>query len=115
VDYLRGQESAIQYLESREQRLQVCALTVAELYAGVRPGRELASLETFLRAFTIIPVDREIAVKSGAFRSKFGKSHGVGLADAVIAATAACTGAVLVTLNNKHFPMLSEVQVPYKK
>jgi predicted nucleic acid-binding protein len=49
------------------------------------------------------------------FRRDYGKSHGVGLADALIAASAEMRGAVLVTLNRKHFPMLPTVIVPYQK
>jgi predicted nucleic acid-binding protein len=43
------------------------------------------------------------------------KSHNVGLADALIAATAESRQAALVTLNIKHFPMLANVVVPYQK
>jgi predicted nucleic acid-binding protein len=42
-------------------------------------------------------------------------SHGTGLADALIAASAEAAGATLVTLNRRHFPMLAEVLVPYAK
>jgi predicted nucleic acid-binding protein len=39
----------------------------------------------------------------------------VGLADALIAATATQRQVPLVTLNRKHFPMLQDVIVPYHK
>ena len=55
------------------------------------------------------------AVRGGLFRRDYGKSHGVGLADALIAATAELAQATLVTLNAKHFPMLPTVLVPYQK
>jgi predicted nucleic acid-binding protein len=54
-------------------------------------------------------------IRRGLWRRDFGPSHGVGLADAVIAATAAEKGATLVTTNRKHFPMLTSVLVPYRK
>ena len=41
--------------------------------------------------------------------------HEVGLADAVIAATAESLGAELKTLNVKHFPMLKGLKPPYVK
>jgi len=71
-------------------------------------------LTQFLGAFEIIPLDAEIAQKGGLYRRDYGPSHGVGLADALIAATAELQQARLVTLNAKHFPML-EVLVPYPK
>lgn len=72
-------------------------------------------LESFLKAFRIISVDESIAQMGGLFRRDFGKSNGVGLADAMIAATSHLHNARLVTLNIKHFPMLKNVFVPYTK
>jgi predicted nucleic acid-binding protein len=114
VDYLRDREEAATYLESHAESLLVSAMTVAELYAGVREGAERSRLVKFLAAMEIIPVDAAIAQKGGLYRRDYGPSHGVGLADALIAATATIHQARLVTLNARHFPML-EVEVPYSK
>lgn len=115
VDYLRGAEPAIAFLESENSTLMVSTVTVAELFAGVREGRERTSLSAFLGAFEVVPVTRAIAEKGGLFRRDFGKSQGTGLADALIAATAEEEGARLATLNIRHFPMLADVFVPYAK
>jgi predicted nucleic acid-binding protein len=115
VDYLRGQPKAVEYLEGREEAMVVSSITVAELFAGVREGRERTALSTFLSAFETIPVDTGIAERGGLYRRDYGRSHNTGLADALIAATAEQVRAPLVTLNRKHFPMLSNVQVPYTK
>ena len=45
----------------------------------------------------------------------YGKSHNTGLADAIIAASAEIRQAHLVTFNRKHFPMLTNLIVPYPK
>jgi predicted nucleic acid-binding protein len=42
-------------------------------------------------------------------------SHGCGLADCLVAATAQLHGLTLATLNSKHLPMLQDVRVPYQK
>jgi predicted nucleic acid-binding protein len=115
VDYLRGQPKAVEYLEGREEEMVVSSITVAELFAGVREGRERTALSTFLSAFETIPVDTGIAERGGLYRRDYGRSHNTGLADALIAATAEQVRAPLITLNRKHFPMLSNVQVPYTK
>jgi predicted nucleic acid-binding protein len=115
IDYLRGQPDAVTYLENLTDPLFVSAVTVAELYAGVREGVERAALETFLATFVVIPVDDAIARQGGLYRRDFGKSHGTGLADALIAATAELRHATLVPLNKKHFPMVATVLVPYHK
>jgi predicted nucleic acid-binding protein len=115
IDYLRGQAQAVAYLEGRAETLLVSAITVAELFAGVREGKERTSLSAFLSAFEVVAVDAVIAERGGLFRRDYGRSHSTGLADALIAATAEHVRAHLVTLNRRHFPMLSEVHVPYSK
>jgi predicted nucleic acid-binding protein len=64
-------------------------------------------------AFTIVPVDKTIARSAGLIRRQFGRSHGVGLADALIAATAQAAVSVLVTFNLRHFPMVEAKRAPY--
>ena len=115
IDYLRGQAAAVSYLESLIEPLLISAITVAELYAGVREGTERQALESFVTAFHVVMIDQMIAEQGGLHRRDYGKSHNVGLADALIAATAEVRGATLVTLNRKHFPMLAAVTVPYTK
>ncbi|MEC4818108.1 MAG: type II toxin-antitoxin system VapC family toxin [Scytonema sp. PMC 1069.18] len=115
IDYLRGKTPAIQYLENLTESLLVSSITIAELYAGVREGKERKALDEFVRAFEVVPVNDEIAIKGGLYRRDYFKSHNLGLADAIIAATSEMKNAYLVTLNQKHFPMLINVIVPYQK
>ena len=115
IDYLRDRPEAVSYLESLTEPLMVSAVTIAELYAGVRDGAERRALDIFIQAFEIVAVDVEVAVKGGLYRRDYSKSHNTGLADALIAATAEIRNAELVTLNKKHFPMLANVIVPYQK
>jgi predicted nucleic acid-binding protein len=93
----------------------VSAVTVVELYAGVRDGRERDELEQFISRSHIAEVDTQIAERGGLIFRQYRKSHGIGFADSIIAATAEIERAVLVTLNNRHFPMLNDVIVPYVK
>ncbi len=115
VDYLREFPPAVEYLESLEEDLCTSSIVVAELYGGVREGKERQSLDSLLSVFEIKPIDADLAERGGILRRDFAPKHGTGLADALIAATAQQCGAELVTLNAKHFPMLQNVVVPYKK
>lgn len=115
IDYLRGRDESVTYVEGLAAQFYISTITVAELYAGVREGTERVKLDAFIGAFAIVPVEREIAVKGGLYRRDYGKSHKIGLADALIAATAEHKQATLVTLNKKHFPMLKDALVPYQK
>jgi len=115
IDYLRGRPDAVSYLEQLTHSPLISVVTVAELYSGVREGGERKDLGHFISSFELVSIDEDTAVKGGLYRRDYGKSHGVGLADALIAATAATRFATLVTLNKKHFPMLTSIIVPYVK
>ena len=115
IDYLRGRVEAIEFLEAHVYNLNASAVTVAELYQGVREGIERAKLATTLSAITILPLTEEIAEQAGLIRRQYKASMGCGLADCMIAATALRHQLMLATLNAKHFAMLERVQVPYVK
>ncbi|MFO7559580.1 MAG: type II toxin-antitoxin system VapC family toxin [Desulfobacterales bacterium] len=91
------------------------SIVVAELFAGVKEGSEQTVLESFISLFRVIPVTSEIATVGGFFKRDYGKSHGVGLADAIIAATSQVENAELKTLNPKHYPMIIKLIPAYKK
>jgi predicted nucleic acid-binding protein len=115
IDYLRDRADAVAYLDNLTNEQLLSVVTVAELYSGVRDGDERTALDAFIGAFEVVPIETAIAVQGGLFRRDYFKSHNVGLADALIAATAVVRQANVVTLNKKHFPMLRQVVVPYKK
>ncbi|MCK5231067.1 MAG: type II toxin-antitoxin system VapC family toxin, partial [Desulfobulbaceae bacterium] len=83
--------------------------------AGVKGEEEFSVLENFVSLFRIIPVTSEIAKTGGLYKNDYGKSHGVGLADAIIAATCIIENAELKTLNVKHYPMIKGLRSTYKK
>jgi predicted nucleic acid-binding protein len=113
IDYLREKTEALAFLEGLTQTALISSLTVAELYAGVRDGKERQQMEAFLGAFEVVPVTEAIAQQGGLYRREYGPSHGTDLIDALIAAATQEKKARLVTLNDRHFPMLSRVLVPY--
>ena len=114
IDYLRGREQAVEYLESLDGAAHVSAITVAELYSGVRDSEQEA-LERFLSAFEVVTVGREVARSAGLCRKTYGPAHGTGLADAIVAMSAKAVGAALVTLNRRHYPMVEDLVVPYAR
>lgn len=114
IEYLRGREQAIKYLESLEGTLHVSAITVAELYSGVRDNEQEA-LAQFLSAFDVVAVDHALAQDAGLCRKSHKPAHGTGLADAIVAMSAKAAGAVLVTFNERHYPMVDDLAVPYRR
>lgn len=91
------------------------SIVVAELYAGVKGDAEQTTIENFVSLFRVIPVSVEIAKAGGLYKRDYGKSHGVGLADAILAATAEVENAELRTLNMKHYPMIKGLSPAYNK
>ncbi len=104
----------MEYLEGLHADLYVSVISVAELFAGVRDEEEEASLKQFLLTFTVLPVTQKVAQLGGLYRREYRASHGTGIADALIAATAEDSGAGLVSFNRRHFPMV-EITVPYER
>ena len=66
-----------------------------------------------MTAFEVVPVTEAMARQRGLYRREYGPSHGTDLIDAIIAAATREKKARLVTVNDRHFPMLSRVLVPY--
>jgi predicted nucleic acid-binding protein len=115
VDFFRGHSKAVALVNARSSRIILSSIVVAELYAGVRGDSEEAALENFISLFRIVPVNAEIARAGGLYKRDYVKSHGIGLADAILAATAEAENAELKTLNTKHYPMLKGLRPAYKK
>ena len=118
IDFLRGHEQAVSFVNLESDRIIVSSIVVAELYAGARGGEndtEQSTLERFLSLFRIVHVTAVIARLGGLYKRDYGRSHGVSLADAVVAATATLENAELKTLNVKHYPMFNAIQPAYRK
>jgi predicted nucleic acid-binding protein len=115
IDFLRGHAKAIALVRSCENRLILSAVVVSELYAGVRGTKEETVLDEFIALFGTLPVNAEIARAGGLLKRDFGRSHGVGLADALVAATVLSENAELKTLNVRHYPMIKGLRAAYTK
>jgi len=115
VDYLRGHEKAVSLVKKQAGRIILSSIVVAELYAGVKGNAEQATLDDVVSLFRVVPVTADIARAGGLLKRDFGKSHGVGLADAVLAATAQVENAELSTLNIRHYPMVPGLKPAYVK
>ena len=115
VDFFRGHEKAVSFIRKYDSNIILSAMVVAELYAGVKGESEEAVLGEFVSLFRVVPVTAEIARSAGLYKRDYGRSHGVGLADAVLAATARAENAELKTLNTKHYPMLGDLRPVYRK
>jgi predicted nucleic acid-binding protein len=102
----RNREIVSQWLElsSSDAAVLYCPLSVAELWAGALPA-EHKLLDRLFSALACTPIDAAAGKVAGGYVRKYGKSHAVEVADALIAACAVASGAQLWTRNRKHYPM----------
>ena len=107
IDVLRGRAhtvAALREIEADGIATYCCAISWAEIFAGVRPGEE-ARAEGFFDARGEITIDAMSGRRAGVYLSRYARSHGVEIADALVAAAASTAGLHLWTLNVRHYPM----------
>ena len=106
IDFLRRRDYAQKLLENwaKEGLLAISTLTHLEIYQGMKAGEERAT-NAFLDGLISVVVDIPIARRAGAMLGDLrSKGLTIGIADAIIAATALQFGAPLLTNNVEHYP-----------
>lgn len=109
---LRGNAKAISAIEGLETRL-ISQITRMELILGCRDKNEITLLKRFFAdgGFRVIPLSQEIGNRADLYLEEKHLAHGIGLPDALIAASASLLGQTLFTVNAKHFRCISELQL----
>ena len=107
IEVLRGRKAivaALSELEARGVATFTCGVAIAEIFAGLRAGEEAAT-ESFFHARGDVVIDGTTGRRAGSYLARYARSHGIEIADALVAAAAATTGLRLWTLDRKHYPM----------
>ena len=108
IDALKERRKRLSYLDklgATGTRFSISAISVGEVYGGIRVGEETRTA-TLLSTFDVLAVDEQIARLAGLLRSSYArKGLTLGLADMMIAATAIEYRLPLLTDNRRHFPM----------
>lgn len=107
IENFRGNEtifSRIKDLKNEKALFYISPVSIAEVYAGIRSKEEEMFYE-FFNSLSCLPIDQTIAVKAGEYLRLYSKSHGLEIADAMIAAVSFHNKARLFTLNKRHYPM----------
>jgi predicted nucleic acid-binding protein len=108
IEVLRGRDAGVvsrwNELSVSDAAVLYSPVSVAELRAGARPNEE-GALDNLFAALTCVPIDKEAGRQAGMYLQRYRKSHGVEIADALIAASAVASRADLWTRNRKHYPM----------
>ena len=108
INYSKGREPAtsrIQQLIDQGDDLGVCAINVAEFFAGIAPA-DRPYWTTVFSTFTYWELSAAVAQRAGELRYDFARQGQIlSTSDTLIAAVAMSEGATLVTGNAKHYPM----------
>ncbi len=113
IDVGRGDEMAIAYLESLEKGkvLAVSAVTYMELIVGCKNKREQQAVKRFMKRFEVIALTEAITEKAVEMLLEYRLSHGLLIADALIAATAIERNVPLVSKNQRDYRFIDELKL----
>lgn len=108
IALLRGNDPAVtaasDALDAAEVPTYCTAVSWAEVFAGIRKGEEPLA-EDFFDMRGEVVIDARAGRQAGAYLARYRRSHGMEIADALIAAAASTNGFQLWTRNKRHFPM----------
>jgi predicted nucleic acid-binding protein len=116
IDVARGDGDAINCLLGLEKTsvLAVSAVTHLELIVGCRNKTELKDLEKFLNRYQILKITDQISDRAGDLLKQYFLSHGLLIADGLIAATALVHNEVFVSKNQRDFHFIAGLNLlPY--
>jgi len=114
IEILRGNAkttSWLRKLRASGSAIRYSPVSRAEIRAGARI-KERAKISALFESFAVLPVEASTGDIAGDQLSRFARSRGVQLGDALIAASALEHGEDLATFNAKHFPGLKGILTP---
>ena len=101
--------------DTDDPRLSV--VSYLELLQGARDSAEVRAIKNYLTdiGFRTIPLSENIGHRAAMYREEYALRAGLGVVDALIAATASETNMPLATGNRKHFRPIHELDiVPFR-
>lgn len=116
IDVARGDADAINCLLRLEKTsaLAISVVSQMELTIGCRNKKELKDLEKFLDRYQILKLTEQISDRAVALLAQYFLSHGLLIADGLIAATALVHDGALVTKNQRDFRFIKGLNLlPY--
>jgi predicted nucleic acid-binding protein len=117
IDVARGEADAINCLLRLEQTsaLAISAVSQMELIVGCRTKKELKDLEKFLNRYQILKITDRISDRAVDLLTQYFTSHGLLIADGLIAATALIHNEAFITKKNQRdFRFIADLNLlPY--
>ena len=116
IDVARGEADAINCLLHLEKTstLAISAVSQMELIVGCQNKRELKDLEKFLDRYQILRITEQISDRAVGLLKRYFLSHGLLIADGLIAATALVHDEAFITENQRDFRFIAGLNLlPY--
>lgn len=113
IDITHQDATAIARLTSESQvaELSITAITVMELIVGCRNKSELATVNRFLTQFHCLKLTPAVADRATELMQTYFLSHGLRIADALIAATAIENRVPLLSKNQRDFRFIAALNL----
>ncbi len=107
---LRGNSKATKAIDDCEKRF-ISAVTYMELIQGARNKNEQKIIKDFLSilGFRTLPINENISLRATVFMEEYCLKSGIGLADALIFATACEHAMTLCSANKKHYKEIASL------
>lgn len=111
IDASRQDAAALDWLDQRRSEIAVSTITHIELLSGCRDKREWRLTQGFLARFEHLTLTPEVSRQALQLFDGYRLSHGLMLADALIAATAISWNVPLVSKNQRDFHFINELHL----
>lgn len=113
IDLAHGQPAAIRFLSDLESRavLTISIISEMELLIGCRNKTEVGKMDKFLKGFQVLRLSEDISTEALELLRRYRMSHGLTIADALIAATALVLELPFLTRNRRHFQQIETLQL----
>lgn len=110
--FLRGNAKAARAVDAEENR-SISLVTYMELLQGSKNKQETHEIKAFLKdfGFSTLPLTENIGHRASIYVEEYALSHSIGVADALVAATAVEENEKLLSANTKHFKSVKELQL----
>jgi len=108
----RGNTRAAKAVDDADAR-SISVVTYMELLQGARDKDEVRMIKAFLSdmQFATLPLSENTGHRASIYMEEYGLKVAMGLADALIAASAVESNSILITGNDKHYKVVRELQI----
>lgn len=105
---------ATHFLASAARQGELWSVTPVrtEIRWAMRPD-EASIVDRLFDQIFWLDVTSDLADRAGAIGQRYGRSHGLDVVDALVAAATETLSASLATANVRHFPMFPDLEPPY--